>query len=109
MLKFKQTVEAKTDEQASNATLDKKRATLIIAKPVPFPERLGEESQVPARDAFVTESFKSSSQSSDQLRARQQAEEKIKALEEKIERLEEMRQICENALAFLEQQKKMGM
>ncbi|KAG9674878.1 hypothetical protein KCU99_g3357, partial [Aureobasidium melanogenum] len=73
-------MDAKTDEQASKATLDKKRATPIIARPVPFPERLGEESQVPARDVFVTESFKSSSQSSDQLRACQKAQKKIKAL-----------------------------
>ncbi|KAH0020149.1 hypothetical protein KCU78_g6559, partial [Aureobasidium melanogenum] len=38
------TMEAKTDEQASNATLDKKRATPIIARPVQIPERFGEES-----------------------------------------------------------------
>ncbi|KAG9754274.1 hypothetical protein KCU73_g5693, partial [Aureobasidium melanogenum] len=102
------TTEAKTDEQASNATLDKKRATPIIARPVPFPERFGEKPQVPTRDAFLTESFESSSQSSDQLRACRKVEKKIKALEEKIEHLEKMRQICENALTFLEQQKKMA-
>ncbi|KAG9520844.1 hypothetical protein KCV07_g4031, partial [Aureobasidium melanogenum] len=58
-------MEAKIDEQASKATLDRKRPTPIIARP-------------------------------------------IKALEEKIERLEEVRQICENVLTFLEQQKKMA-
>ncbi|KAH0017643.1 hypothetical protein KCU78_g7475, partial [Aureobasidium melanogenum] len=94
-------MEAKTDEQATKATLDKKRPTPIIARAVPFPERLGEEFRVPARDPFVTKSFKSPSQSFDQLRARQQAEEKI-------EHLNEMSQICQNALTLLMQQKKMS-